>query len=159
MIARIVALSAVVLLAASARGEPPKAEKSVAKVAAPEAEHAYVGAGKRDPFQEAAVVLPPKQDAPCGTLCSYDLAQFKLKALVTGITTPLAGLEAPNGKVYIVDRGTRIGKRSGRVVEVSPRSVVVEEPCARESTKKCRTTLGLPVQPAPADEDLQRAAR
>lgn len=161
MNARIVAMSAVLLLASAAQAEPPKAAEkaAAAKAAAPEAEHRYLAAGKRDPFKETEVVLPPKPGAGCGSLCEYDVAQFKLKALVTGITTPLAGLEAPNGKVYIVDKGTLVGQRSGRVVEVSPRAVVVEEPCARETTRKCRTTISLPEEKAPADEDLQRAER
>ncbi|HEY3445092.1 MAG TPA: pilus assembly protein PilP [Myxococcales bacterium] len=143
-------------LALAAETKSDKSDKG--KVApAPAAEHNYAAAGKRDPFKELDVVLPPPKDLNCGGLCNFDLEQFKVTALVTGLSMPLAGLEAPNGKVYIVDKGTKLGKRGGWVAEVTAEKIVIEEPCAKDSTRKCKTELAIPKDKAPAaDEDLTR---
>jgi Tfp pilus assembly protein PilP len=161
MTARIAcAVIAVALCTASARSfaaEPAKADaKSPAKADKPAVEHSYVAPGKRDPF-ETIVILPPKEDHGCGSLCEWDTEQLKLAALATGINTPLAGVQAPNGAVYIVDRGTRIGKHNGRVTEVTASGVVVEEQCAKESGKLCKTTIVMPSEePKGKDENLLR---
>jgi type IV pilus assembly protein PilP len=142
-----------------ALAQAPRSDKPPAKAATkPEpVEHNYQAANKRDPFKnETEVVLPPALPT-CGTLCEYGVEQFRIAALVTGMATPLAGLEAPNGKVYIVDRNTPIGKNGGRVIEVSALKVVVEEPCAKDTSRKCRTEIGGAKDPQqPKDEDLLR---
>jgi type IV pilus assembly protein PilP len=147
---------AVLFLSQSATAaEPAKAAK---KEAAPPVEHTYVAAEKRDPFKdlEIRVHIPPPPPN-CSSLCQFDVEQFKLAALVTGLNSPLAGVEAPNGKVYIVDVNTRIGKRGGRVSRVSAAGIVVEEPCAKDSARTCKTTIGMPKEVEKAvDEDLQR---
>ena len=141
---------------AASAGEAAKSDKD--KLAPPPAaEHSYGAAAKRDPFKnETEVVLPPK-DPTCGGLCEFDVEQLKVAAVVTGLSVPLAGLEAPNGKVYIVDKGTKVGKRGGRVLEVSAGKIVIEEPCAKESSKKCKTELAVAKDAKPGvDEDLTR---
>ena len=157
MIARIAAAAFAVAFAASAlAAEPAKADKNDA-AAAKQVEHAYVAADKRDPFKELEIKITiPPTGPECGSLCQFDVEQFKLSALVTGLNSPLAGVEAPNGKVYIVDVNQRIGKRGGRVTKVSASGIVIEEPCAKETTRVCSTTLTMPKDGKPADEDLQR---
>jgi len=156
MIRALVVLAMFVSSGTALAQAKPKDEKKVEPAPAA-ADHVYAPAGKRDPFQEREVkVVFPPSPPNCGTLCQFDVEQFKVSAVVTGTSTPLAGLEAPNGKVYIVDRGTVVGKRNGRVVEVLAGKVVIEEPCAKELGKKCRTELVLAAEPKASDEDLQR---
>ena len=157
----VAGLAVIALSAGSAFADPPKADKQPAKATAKPApepvEHTYQAGGKRDPFKnETEVVLPPPSPN-CGTLCEYGVDQFRLAALVTSLATPLAGLEAPNGKVYIVERNTQIGKNGGHVVEVSSEKVVVEEQCAKETSRKCRTEITLSKDgKQQKDEDLTR---
>jgi type IV pilus assembly protein PilP len=158
MFARCAAVVVLLACQSALAAEPAKSDK---KEVAPQAEHAYVAAGKRDPFKdlEITITVPPPPPS-CGSLCEYDVEQFKLSALVTGLNLPVAGLDAPNGKVYIVDRNTRLGKRGGRVVEISAKGVVVEEPCAKDSARLCKTTIGMPKELEKAvDEDLARKSK
>jgi type IV pilus assembly protein PilP len=151
------ALAVAVLFACASTlaAEPAKADKKEA--APPPAEHTYVAAGKRDPFKdlEIKITIPPIGPT-CGSLCDFEVEQFKISALVTGLNSPLAGIEAPNGKVYIVDVNTRIGKRGGRVTKVNASGIVIEEPCAKDSSHMCTTTLGIPRELRANDEDLTR---
>ena len=137
-----------------AAAEPGKASAQAAPAVRKEQPAPAITA-KRDPFRpELDVVLPPPPPE-CGRLCEYDLVQLRVAALVTGMSVPLAGVEAPNGKVYIVDRGTPIGKLGGRVVEVANGQVVVEEPCKQAGkVARCRTNLKVAVaQPVPQQEE------
>ena len=70
--------------------------------AKPAPSYTYSAADKRDPFKEGIEVTLPPPPPNCGRLCEFDLEQLKVSALATGISTPIAGVEAPNGKVYIV---------------------------------------------------------
>lgn len=154
---RTVSLLASIVLAVPSIAVAAETKADKAKVAPAAADHAYAAPGKRDPFKnETEVVLPPK-DPTCGGLCEFDLEQLKVQAIVTGLSMPLAGLLAPNGKVYIVDKGTKVGKRGGQVGEVTTERIVIEEPCAKDSSKKCRTELAIPKDgSSKGDEDLSR---
>ncbi|MGC4120956.1 MAG: pilus assembly protein PilP [Myxococcales bacterium] len=148
-----VAIAAVPSIAFAAETKPDDKTKVAP---AQTAEHNYAASGKRDPFKnETEVVLPPK-DPTCGGLCEFDLDQLKVQALVTGLSVPLAGLLAPNGKLYIVDKGTKVGKRRGWVAEVSSEKIVIEEPCAKDSSRMCKTEVEIPKEAPAADEDLTR---
>ena len=153
--AAVLAVAVLFACASALAAEPAKADKKEA--APPPAEHTYVAAGKRDPFKdlEIKVNIPPPPPN-CQSLCEFEVEQFKLAALVTGLNSPLAGIEAPNGKVYIVDVNTRIGKRGGKVTKVNASGIVIEEPCAKDSMRVCPTTLTLPKDPKTNDEDLTR---
>jgi type IV pilus assembly protein PilP len=159
---RAIAASAVslMLLAPAANAAETKAKTVApqdAQASAPE--RAAARGAVRDPFKpETEVVLPPV--APeCGRLCEFDLEQLRVAALVTGMSTPLAGVQAPNGKVYVVDRGTMIGKKGGRVVEIANGRITVEEPCKRGGqVAKCQIVLGVPKDLRAPEENLLRGA-
>ncbi|MGI5862778.1 MAG: pilus assembly protein PilP [Myxococcales bacterium] len=150
------AASLLFLASPSSRAEPA----TRAKATSPEDSVAQPVAARpaaRDPFkQEIEVVLPPPPPS-CGKLCEYDVDQLRVAVLVTGMTTPIAGLEAPNGKVYVVDRGTAVGKRGGKVVEISGRRIVVEEPCRKGgAVATCRVVLEIPEAKVAPEENLLR---
>ena len=75
--------------------------------------------GKRDPFRSP---LGESQTRPEGSqvcsepLCQWDLDQLKLVAVVTGDANPLAMVEDPQTRGYIIHRGTRVGKQGGQVI-------------------------------------------
>lgn len=102
-------------------------------------EYAYSPVGKRDPFRsflleeakatekKVAASVQPIENLRCGALCKWDLEQLRLVAIVSGVSSPMAMVEAPDGKGYTVRRGTFIGKRNGKVTNIRPSEMVVTE--------------------------------
>lgn len=102
-------------------------------------EYAYSPVGKRDPFRsflleetkaaekKVAVPVKPIENLRCGPLCKWDLEQLRLVAIVSGVSSPMAMVEAPDGKGYTVRRGAFIGKRNGKVTNIRPSEMVVTE--------------------------------
>lgn len=148
---RIPILAAVLALASC--GDPPPPEPAAAPApkpaqaqaqkkaetaerpadAPPPLEYAYSPVGKRDPFR--SVLDDAKQASAdtdgtrpdCGPLCKWELEQLRLVAVVSGVSNPLAMVEDPNGRGYIVRRGTFVGKRNGKVTQIRSGEVVVTE--------------------------------
>lgn len=134
---------------ASKKAATSKAQKTAAPPAAiepglpaekieSEHEYAYSPIGKRDPFRsplldevkvEKKEVVPvkPVENLRCGPLCKWDLEQLRLVAIVSGVSSPMAMVEAPDGKGYTVRRGAFIGKRNGKVTNIRPSEMVVTE--------------------------------
>lgn len=115
---------------------PPKAAPKVAEAApaevVPAVEYAYSPVGKRDPFRSTVdEKLGPAGDAPlvpnCGPLCKWELDQLRLVAVISGVSNPLAMVEDPTGRGYIVRRGTFVGKRNGKITQIRSGEVVVTE--------------------------------
>lgn len=113
---------------------PPTAvAKPPAQVAAPPAETAppeetryfYAVEGRRDPF----IPIVGKKTAATSEnpLESFDLPQFKLKGLIIGFGEPKAIVTAPDGKSYILKKGTRIGKSNGIIRDINRERILVEE--------------------------------
>ena len=113
---------------------PPTAvAKPPAQVVAPPAEAAppeetryvYVVEGRRDPF----IPIVGKKTAATSEnpLESFDLPQFQLKGLIIGFGEPKAIVAAPDGKSYILKKGTRIGKNNGIIREINRERILVEE--------------------------------
>lgn len=78
----------------------------------------YEPIGKRDPFRSILIDIEDTTK-PATELETFELDQLKLIAVVTGGPVPYAMLEDPNGKGHAVRRGTRVGKRGGRVSMIS----------------------------------------
>ncbi|MGI5862995.1 MAG: pilus assembly protein PilP [Myxococcales bacterium] len=118
--------------AAKEAAKPELASSAAEAEQAPLYEYAYSPIGKRDPFRS---VLDDEQAKPqlaagvrdCGPLCKWDLEQFKLVAVISGMSNPLAMVEDPSGRGYVVRRGTFIGKRNGKVSQIRSGEVIVTE--------------------------------
>ncbi|HCF56508.1 MAG TPA: hypothetical protein DFS52_00735 [Myxococcales bacterium] len=155
-VATACAASLLFLASPSSRAEPAIQNKATSpkdSVAQPVAARPAT----RDPFKEEIEVVLPPPPPSCGKLCEFDLDHLRVAALVTGMSTPIAGLEAPNGKVYVVDRGTPVGKRGGKVVEISNGRIVVEEQCRKGgAVATCRVVLGIPETKMAPEENLLR---
>ena len=118
----------------TAAAAPKKVETTPEKPAetGPTVEYAYSPVGKRDPFRSIIDEQnrPQEGDATrpdCGPLCKWELEQLKLVAVISGVSNPVAMVEDPNGKGYIVRRGTFVGKRNGKVTQIRSGEVVVTE--------------------------------
>ena len=83
----------------------------------------------------------------CATpLGRFELDQFKLVAVITGLEDPVAMVQAPNGTGYTVRRGSCIGKNGGSVAAVRTGELVVAEWATRADGTRDRTqtVLSLP---------------
>jgi Tfp pilus assembly protein PilP len=89
----------------------------------------YSSAGKRDPFQP----LPLKTQAKrrprenLTPLERYDLGQLQLVGIVWNNKEPRAMVEDSSGLGYVVRVGTPIGPNDGKIKEIKPNEIVIEE--------------------------------
>lgn len=125
--------------AAPAAGAPAAVKKAAPAAAAapavtvsPTYQYAYNPLGKRDPFRSPLDELRQgAQGAVTETcsepLCQWDLDQLILVAVVTGDSNPVAMVEDPQGRGYIIKRNTKIGKQGGKVTQILRDSVTVTE--------------------------------
>lgn len=91
----------------------------------------YNAEGRRDPFLPMILVKRPvdagEGQFPLTPLQQYETQQYKLTAVIIGYGEPLAMLNTPDGKSYIVRKGTKIGKNGGKVTRITADTVQVEE--------------------------------
>jgi type IV pilus assembly protein PilP len=139
---------------AAAAARPPEASKPAVAAGEepkkPAETWSYSSVGKRDPFRTylsegrgGGASLVTRCNTPLGR---YELEQFKLVAVITGLEDPVAMVQAPNGTGYTVRRGSCIGKNGGSVSAVRTGEVVVAEWAARADGTRDRTqtVLSLP---------------
>ncbi len=93
--------------------------------------YVYDPTGKRDPFQPFIAmqtpVKPSGEQISLTPLQKYDLSQLKLVAILVGKTEGRAMVEDSEGKGYIVEKGTYIGRNFGKVKKILKDSVIIEE--------------------------------
>lgn len=119
---------------------------------------------RRDPFASLLIVTDqpegplPSENAQETILQQYDLKQFRLIGLVLGELGHHAIVLAPDGKRYMISKGTLIGIYDGTVSEIHPNSILVKETHRFKegheiSSKKVESTLFLdPLKPSRAPE-------
>ncbi len=121
-------------------GEPAKkavvaeekaAPSPVAATAPPvDPDYSYNSIGKRDPFRSFInrdVVAPVGAGEQLTPLQMFDLEQFKLVAIVWGQQQPIAMVQDPEGTGHVIDVGTLIGKRWGKVTQIKSDEIVITE--------------------------------
>jgi len=92
--------------------------------------YSYNPLAKRDPFRSSVeeVRAPNGANTICREpLCQWDLDQLTLVGVVTGEANPLAMVEDPQGRGYLLRRSTRMGKQGGKVTQILRDSVTVTE--------------------------------
>jgi type IV pilus assembly protein PilP len=92
--------------------------------------YSYNPLGKRDPFRSMVddTRVSATTDSPCkDPLCQWDLDQFVLVGVVTGDANPVAMVEDPMGRGYVIRRNTRMGKQGGKVTQILRDAVTVSE--------------------------------
>ena len=86
---------------------------------------------RRNLFQPVDTTPTPRPLTAIPPLERYPLQALTLTAIITNAQGErFASVENPQGIGYKVERGTIIGDGGARVVEISPRGIVVEEPGA-----------------------------
>jgi len=124
---------------ASCDGPAPMADEPVVSVQQPgttvepapvvpsEDGFVYNPIGKRDPYRPFFPTDPPGADA-CGAdpLQCFAVEQLNLTGVVWG-DRPRALLEDPSGGSHVVELGTYVGNRWGRITLIESGSVVVTE--------------------------------
>jgi len=103
------------------------------------AAYVYNPTGKLDPFaplfkEEApeAPIAPTKKKSkkkrtPLTPLERVDLSQLKLVGVIRAMSGDKALVQEASGKGYIVKKGTYIGTRSGKIVEILTDRIIVAE--------------------------------
>lgn len=121
-----------------------------------ETNSSYNPRGGIDPFKpfiekkEPEPTGPPKKELPKGPLQQVDLAQLDLVGIIRAPSGNLALVQMANGKGYIIQKGTAIGDKQGRVAEILADRVVVEEkgvdshnePITKERLMKIQKPIG-----------------
>lgn len=141
--------------------QAPKAAPPPAAVMATGPAYVYNPIGKRDPFRSPDLDLARASsvsNAACNDpLCKFDLDQLTLVAVVSGDTDPVAMVQDPQGRGYIVHRNTRIGRQGGKVTQILRDSVIVTEYFVAPDGKSSANQLTLAIKAdrqAPPELDL-----
>lgn len=90
-------------------------------------EYNYDPIGKRDPFKSLVVEELTNRPKPKTPLQQFDIDQLTVVGIIWGISNPKAMIQAPDGKGYVVGKGTPIGKGRGKVTRITQREVVISE--------------------------------
>jgi len=110
--------------------------KTTEKIETPKINDFYNPEGKLDPFEplikEKPVALPVKHRKAVRRklltpLEKLDFSQLKLVAIIRAQSGNKALVEEDSGKGYIIKKGTYIGTNAGRVTNILPDRIIVEE--------------------------------
>jgi type IV pilus assembly protein PilP len=149
---------------AATKSAAPAPKAPVASTPAPAATapaYVYNPIGKRDPFRSPDLDLARAaagSNSACNEpLCRFDLDQLTLVAVVSGDSNPVAMVQDPQGRGYILHRNTRIGRQGGKVTQILRDSVIVTEYFSTPDGKSTANQLTLAMKAdreAPPELDL-----
>ena len=97
--------------------------------------YSYNPVGRRDPFR-TSTPDPRAGGTSQGTsnnpicdepLCQHDLDQINLVAVVSGDANPMAMVEDPSRIGHMVRRGSKVGKKGGKVTDIARNCMTVTE--------------------------------
>ena len=95
-----------------------------------EDEYSYNPNNKRDPFRSFLVTGTDSSiidNIPRTPLQKYEIGQYNLTAIIWGVDRPRALVEDPEGIGHVMEIGTYIGKKWGKVERIEEGVVVVTE--------------------------------
>lgn len=81
--------------------------------------------GLRDPFSPPASLA--KKEVPKSELETFELKGIRLNGVITGPKKVRAMITGPNGKVYFIAMGEKIGVRQGRVTSIQSDAIKIVE--------------------------------
>ncbi|MFH1467269.1 MAG: pilus assembly protein PilP [Pseudomonadota bacterium] len=90
-------------------------------------EYVYNPIGKRDPFRTFIATADDEEIRSPTPLQRYELEQYKLTGIVWGVDRPRALVEDPEGMGHVIELGTYIGKKWGKVTQITSSQLVVTE--------------------------------
>jgi len=85
----------------------------------------YETLGLVDPFEP--IIGKQEGASPVSPLEQFGLDQLKLVAIIWGLPEPRAMVEDPQGRGYIIKKGTKIGKNQGVVIKILDNEVIILE--------------------------------
>jgi Tfp pilus assembly protein PilP len=90
----------------------------------------YDPTGKPDPFQPTRMVIEAKMKGKKKVmpLEQFEVSDFELVGLVTGSGVKKAMVQDLTGKGFFIQVGTHIGKQGGKVIRITEKEVVIQEP-------------------------------
>ncbi len=103
------------------------AKKDRAVEDAVEAEYVYNPIGKRDPFRTFIATAEEEEIRSPTPLQRYELEQYELTGIVWGVDRPRALVEDPEGMGHVIELGTYVGKKWGKVTQITSNQLVVTE--------------------------------
>jgi type IV pilus assembly protein PilP len=95
--------------------------------ASAEAEYVYNPIGKRDPFRTFIATADEEEIRSPTPLQRYELEQYQLTGIVWGVDRPRALVEDPEGMGHVIELGTYVGKKWGKVTQITSNQLVVTE--------------------------------
>jgi len=127
---------------------------------APKETYVYDPRGKKDPFLPFDVSPPTPSCDRSQPLTCWDLGQLKLTAVLKGFASPKAIVEgAGDNKGYTVEKGAKIGRNHGEVVEIAADKIIILE-TLQDFTGAVKTnTVELRLRSKDQDEPGQAAKR
>ncbi len=92
--------------------------------------YVYDRRGRRDPFKpliETTKKTGAKGLKTTGTLQSYDITDFTVRAIARKGNRYLALLEAPDNKSFTVNKGNIIGYNNGSITDIMANEIIITE--------------------------------
>lgn len=102
----------------------------------------YNPTGKPDPFLPVQAALDSKGGKKTRVLPleQFEVSDFELVGVIIGSGLKKAMVQDPTNKGFLIQIGTSIGKRGGKVILIADKEVVIEEPSrdflGRKSSRK-----------------------
>ena len=89
----------------------------------------YDAKGKRDPFLSLVEITKQKPTRKRGAspFESYDIDEIRLLAIASDKDGYYALIRLPNKKNYTITKGMTLGLQGGKVIQITPDSVVIRE--------------------------------
>ncbi len=129
------------------KSSPPEGQVAEPKIEAPGPEteaifqnpegYSYDPTGRRDPFRPYGqsqtttapdIRAPDVPAKPAEPLQQFDVSQLKVVGIMWEVRNPKAMVKDPAGKLYMIQRQTRIGRNNGFVAAIREGEIVVVEP-------------------------------
>lgn len=82
---------------------------------------------RRNPFVSYLALGGKREERPKTPLECCDVNMFRVMAVLSAADTPMALIQAPDGKNYTAKKGDRIGLKDGKIVTIEGRGIIVEE--------------------------------
>lgn len=106
---------------------PAAASPGAAQLTVVPAPFEYNALGRRDPFTSLIVQEETEKRKGAPPIESYDVADFKLSAILWNKTGFYALVSSPDGKNFTLREGTAIGLHNGKVYKITTDSVIIRE--------------------------------
>lgn len=90
----------------------------------------YNPIGKPDPFQPVSTQLEAKGEGKAKILPleQFEINEFELVGIVSGSGIKKAMVQDMTGKGFLVQVGSRIGKKGGKIIRIADKEIIIEEP-------------------------------